>query len=145
MSAVQSLIEARVRIRSLDVDLLVNIDTERRCKGRPVLVDLLRNAGLSISTLIQRITSTPVSAQEGNVVFEKHERLLRLTEVQRRVPYSRSNLYLLIKRGAFPQPIDLGARAVAWLESEIDDWIATRIKGRTETGASHADRGPREG
>lgn len=59
------------------------------------------------------------------------EKFLRLTEVQRRVPYSRSTIYLKISRGEFPAPIDLGARAVAWLESDIDEWIASRIaKGR---------------
>jgi prophage regulatory protein len=70
-------------------------------------------------------------------MLEKHERLLRLTGVQRRVPLSRSMIYLKISRGEFPQPIDLGARAVAWLESEIDSWIESQIaKGRTETGVS---------
>lgn len=59
------------------------------------------------------------------------EKLLRLAEVQRRVPYSRSSIYLKISRGEFPAPIDLGARAVAWLESDIDKWIEARIaKGR---------------
>ena len=55
------------------------------------------------------------------------EKLLRLAEVQRRVPYSRSTIYLKISSGDFPPPINLGARAVAWLESDIDEWIASRI------------------
>jgi len=70
-------------------------------------------------------------------MLEKHEKLLRLTGVQRRVPLSRSMLYLKISRGEFPQPIDLGARAVAWLESEIDSWIESQIaKGRPGPGVS---------
>jgi prophage regulatory protein len=64
---------------------------------------------------------------------EKHQRLLRLAEVRDRVPYSRSTIYQLVAEGKFPKPISLGARAVAWLESEIDQWIASRIdKGRAE-------------
>lgn len=60
------------------------------------------------------------------------EKFLRLAEVRRRVPYSRSTIYLKVSRGEFPQPSSLGARAVAWLESDIDKWIASRIaKGRT--------------
>jgi prophage regulatory protein len=55
------------------------------------------------------------------------EKFLRLSEVQQRVPYSRSTIYLKISRGEFPQPHSLGARAVAWLESDIDAWIAARI------------------
>ena len=64
------------------------------------------------------------------------EKFLRLSEVQRRVPYSRSTIYLKVSRGQFPQPINLGARAVAWLESDIDEWIAQRIgKGRERASA----------
>jgi prophage regulatory protein len=60
-------------------------------------------------------------------VVSKPEKFLRMTEVQSRVPYSRSTIYLKVSRGEFPAPIDLGARAVAWLESDIDEWIAARI------------------
>jgi prophage regulatory protein len=64
----------------------------------------------------------------------KSEKFLRLSEVQRRIPFSRSTIYLKISRGEFPQPHNLGARAVAWLESDIDQWIASCIaKGRART------------
>jgi prophage regulatory protein len=63
------------------------------------------------------------------------EKFLRLTEVQRRVPYSRSTIYLLVSQGKFPKPLSLGARAVAWLESDIDGWITARID---EGGKSRA-------
>jgi prophage regulatory protein len=66
----------------------------------------------------------------------KPEKFLRLTEVQKRVPYSRSTIYLKVSRGEFPKPIDLGARAVAWLESDVDEWIASRIsKSRAAVSA----------
>ncbi|MHB1857087.1 MAG: helix-turn-helix transcriptional regulator [Acidobacteriaceae bacterium] len=55
------------------------------------------------------------------------ERFLRLKEVRARIPLSRSSLYSRIKSGDFPKPINLGARAVAWLESDIDEWINGRI------------------
>jgi prophage regulatory protein len=58
------------------------------------------------------------------------ERFLRLRDVQLRVPYSRSSIYLMISRGEFPRQISLGGRAVAWIESEIEDWIAKRIDAR---------------
>ena len=29
--------------------------------------------------------------------------------------------------GAFPNPIRLGARAVGWIESEVDAWIREQI------------------
>ncbi len=67
---------------------------------------------------------------------EKHPKLLRLVEVRDRVPYSRSMIYQLIAQGKFPKPINLGARAVAWLESDIDAWIDARIEsGRAGVSA----------
>lgn len=60
---------------------------------------------------------------------EKPQSLKRLPDVLTRVGYSRSTIYQLIARGKFPKPISLGARAVAWLESDIDKWIAERIEG----------------
>jgi len=32
--------------------------------------------------------------------------------------------------GTFPKPIKLGARAVGWLESEIEEWLQARIEKR---------------
>jgi prophage regulatory protein len=53
-------------------------------------------------------------------------------DVQRRVPFSRSTIYLMISRGEFPKQISLGARAVGWLRSEIDQWIESRVAARHE-------------
>jgi prophage regulatory protein len=58
------------------------------------------------------------------------EKFLRLREVQSRVPFSRSSIYLKVSRGEFPRPVNIGARAVAWLEGDIERWIAERLKGR---------------
>ena len=60
------------------------------------------------------------------------EKFLRLTEVQRRIPYSRSTIYLKVSRGEFPQPINLGARSVGWLDTEINEWIAQRVSKSRE-------------
>jgi prophage regulatory protein len=55
------------------------------------------------------------------------EKLLRLSEVRNRVPYSRATIYRLISSGEFPRPYSLGARAVAWRETEISAWIEDKI------------------
>ena len=65
-------------------------------------------------------------------------RLLRLSEVRTRVPYSRATIYAKIGQGLFPKPVSLGARAVAWLESDIEAWIAARVE--TSTGEQTAVR-----
>ncbi len=53
-------------------------------------------------------------------------RLLRLAEVLDRVGYRKSSIYALAREGKFPAPVRLGARAVAWRESDIAAWIASR-------------------
>lgn len=54
------------------------------------------------------------------------DKLLRLPRVLENIPYSRAAIYEKVARGEFPRPIRLGARAVAWLESDLDAWIAAR-------------------
>lgn len=49
--------------------------------------------------------------------------ILRRPEVQAQTGLSRSYLYLLIQRGAFPQSVKLGPRAVGWRQSDIQNWI----------------------
>lgn len=53
--------------------------------------------------------------------------ILRLPAVKLRTGLSRSTIYMRIAHGTFPASISLGARAVGWIESEIDEWIARQI------------------
>jgi len=53
--------------------------------------------------------------------------LIRIEEVQRRTGYSKAWIYRLLKEKRFPASIKIGARAVAFIESEIDEWINQRI------------------
>jgi predicted DNA-binding transcriptional regulator AlpA len=41
-----------------------------------------------------------------------------------------SQIYEMMSRGEFPEPVPLSRRAVAWIEAEIDQWIAERIASR---------------
>ncbi|HXZ33351.1 MAG TPA: AlpA family transcriptional regulator [Terriglobales bacterium] len=54
--------------------------------------------------------------------------ILRLPTVKARTGLSRSSIYLQVANGSFPRPISLGARAVGWIESEIEGWIACKIR-----------------
>ncbi|MCV4606732.1 AlpA family transcriptional regulator [Escherichia coli] len=53
--------------------------------------------------------------------------LIRLSEVLKRTGYSKAWVYSLMSRGQFPLSVKIGARAIAFIESEIDDWIDQRI------------------
>jgi prophage regulatory protein len=56
-----------------------------------------------------------------------NEVILRLPQVMARVGLSRSSIYLSISRKEFPQQVRLGARAVGWVQTEIDEWVRRRI------------------
>ena len=58
------------------------------------------------------------------------ERLLRLPEVLERVPLRKTTLYARMRKGLFPQNIKLGSNMVAWVASEVEEWINTQIKNR---------------
>jgi prophage regulatory protein len=53
--------------------------------------------------------------------------ILRLPQVKVKVGLSRSSIYSAIAEKRFPEPVRLSARAVGWLESEVDDWVSKRI------------------
>ena len=58
------------------------------------------------------------------------QRLLRLPDVKRQTGLSRSSIYGQISDGKFPQSVSIGARAVAWVEDEVEEWINKRIDDR---------------
>ena len=57
-------------------------------------------------------------------------RLLRRPEVESLTGLSRARIYEKMTAGEFPRPVRTGLRAVAWVESEIDDWLRERIAER---------------
>jgi prophage regulatory protein len=69
-------------------------------------------------------------------VFAMADILIRSREVQARTGLPKSSLHNKVKAGAFPAPVKLGPRAVAWRESDVDAWIESRLPG--EVGGQEA-------
>ena len=65
-------------------------------------------------------------------VSQPQQALFRRTKVQELTGLSRSGLYAAIKIGAFPKPIKIGLRAVAWQAKEVHLWIESKIKGESK-------------
>ena len=53
-------------------------------------------------------------------------RFLDIAEVKKRTGLSRATIYNYVGAGIFPRQRKLGPRRVAWLESDVDAWIAER-------------------
>jgi prophage regulatory protein len=63
--------------------------------------------------------------------------ILRLKQVEKKVGLKSSSIYQKISEGTFPSQVRLGARAVGWIESEIEEWIAAQVqKSRTVPGGA---------
>lgn len=58
------------------------------------------------------------------------ERFISMDEVIDRVSFSKTHIYRKIADGTFPRPVPLGPHKVAFLEREIEEWIAARIDER---------------
>ncbi len=59
-------------------------------------------------------------------------RLIRLKEVMHVTGLARATIYKYMEESSFPKSVSLGGRAVAWEESEVEEWILERLRERDE-------------
>lgn len=64
--------------------------------------------------------------------------LLTGKAADKKASISRSLRHKLIKEGTFPQPVKIGARRIAFIESEVDGWIAARIAASRKRNGGQA-------
>jgi len=54
--------------------------------------------------------------------------LMLADEVDARIPYSRAHLYRLEDQGEFPKRKRIGANRIAWVRTEVEQWLAQRME-----------------
>ena len=54
-------------------------------------------------------------------------RFNRMTELKDKVALSRSQIYKLIQQGEFPEPIKLGKKISVWTDSEVEEWMSSKL------------------
>lgn len=57
-------------------------------------------------------------------------RLISIKEVMHKTSLGRSTIYKYLDAKAFPKKVSIGANRVAWLESEIDEWMEKKLSQR---------------
>lgn len=63
-------------------------------------------------------------------------RLLSLSDLRARgITFSRQWLHKLVSENKFPKPVKVGNRTLAWVESEVDAWMAARVDQRDSCAA----------
>ena len=62
--------------------------------------------------------------------------IIRRKQLEARTGLSRSTIYAQMRENpkrpgdfdpTFPKPISMGAKAVGWIESEVEAWLAARV------------------
>jgi prophage regulatory protein len=56
--------------------------------------------------------------------------LIRLAEVKEYTGLGRSSIYKYMSEGNFPKSVLLGERAIAWVDTEIEEWVQEKIEQR---------------
>lgn len=62
----------------------------------------------------------PAKTESAQTIRRRHD-----VEAQTGLP--KSSLYALIAKGDFPKPIKIGARAVGWLDRDVNAWIEKQV------------------
>ncbi|MET0116439.1 MAG: AlpA family phage regulatory protein [Sedimenticola sp.] len=57
-------------------------------------------------------------------------RLLSKRQLKEMVLYSPQHIARLEKAGKFPKRVQIGPNRVGWVESEVLDWLQSRLDGR---------------
>ena len=62
--------------------------------------------------------------------------IIRRKQLEARTSLSRSTIYAKMRKNpkrpsdfdpTFPKPISMGAKAVGWIEAEVEAWLAARV------------------
>jgi len=59
------------------------------------------------------------------------QNIIRLPATIKKTGLSRSAIYAQIQLGLFPKQVKLSARAIGFIESEIDQWLTDKVNART--------------
>ena len=57
-------------------------------------------------------------------------RIIRRHELTDKVGYCLGHIYRLERAGEFPRRVQLGRRAVGWVEEEVENWLRERMDAR---------------
>lgn len=75
---------------------------------------------------------------DGSLNLPDLIRVVRHSQVKKKLQVSSSKLYDMVARGQFPKPFSLvpNGRSVGWIERDIDQWILERKKLADKGGAA---------
>lgn len=113
---------------------LLRRHTQERLKQLNELIEMLRDHAGRINRTrdverarMQKLAvaeSSPRDASNRSMMSANH--ILRRNDLRPATGLSPSTIYKMIALGEFPPPVKLGLKAVGWLKSDVDVWLAGR-------------------
>ena len=68
---------------------------------------------------------------KGSIMIEENElSFIRQDEVTKITSIPKSSIQSEVQEGNFPKPIKLSARTIAWVKSEVIEWMENKIAER---------------
>lgn len=95
----------------------------------------MNDTAIAVTSRAIPASMSPVDINTQREMFVMPQSLIRMPETMRRTGYGRAWIYRLIAQGRFPKPVKIGSRSIAFVESEIDEWINQRIAESRGTAA----------
>ncbi|WP_428852748.1 AlpA family transcriptional regulator [Imbroritus primus] len=65
-----------------------------------------------------------VTRQQWSEDYEM--KAINIKQVAEKVSLGKSTIYRMVAEGDFPKPFSLGSNRTAWLEEDIDAWLAVK-------------------
>jgi prophage regulatory protein len=61
-----------------------------------------------------------------------------MRDVLERIPLSKATIYRLIAQGRFPTPLQISKQRIAFVEGDVDAWVASRIATKQHPSVTEA-------
>lgn len=140
MKAQKARIENEILLRRPDVENITGLSRssiyEQIQQGAfPKPIAISSNKVAWIETEILKWIESRIKIRNDNeneIFILKSERLLRRPEVENITGLSCSGIYAQVKQGTFPKPVAITNNTLAWVDSEIRQWIKDLIKIRDD-------------
>ncbi|MGH8175257.1 MAG: helix-turn-helix transcriptional regulator [Steroidobacter sp.] len=81
---------------------------------------------------LQRIDLKPAcTMRDADTLNKRRIRMLRLAQVREMTGLGKTKIYELQAEGDFPMRVKITEHSVAWIEDEVQAWLARRVEGST--------------
>lgn len=88
----------------------------------------MRSKAVALDQRADAVATSPLQMNTQPAPVNIPLRLLRFGEVRQRTGLSRSTIWRMERRGAFPRHIKVSLNVVAWREDEVSEWIRSKLE-----------------